>query len=140
VAPLHRDIDPAVICVVDDDDSVLRALCRLLAASGFAVEVFSSGERFLESASGQRAACLVLDVHLGSLTGFDVQRELAASGVRIPTIFITAHDDPPTRERARRSGAISYLRKPFDDNSLLDAINAAIGRTRGPTEGNRPLV
>jgi FixJ family two-component response regulator len=129
VALLHRDVGSAIICVVDDDDSVLRALRRLLAASGFAVEVFSSAEGFLASTYRQRAACLVLDVHLRESSGFDLQRELVAAGERIPVIFITAHDDAPTRERARQAGAVCYLRKPFDDDSLLDAINTAIGRT-----------
>jgi FixJ family two-component response regulator len=128
VALLDRDVGPAIICVVDDDDSVLRALRRLLAASGFAVEVFSSAEGFLASTYRQRAACLVLDVQLRGSSGFDLQRELVAAGERIPVIFITAHDDAPTRDRARQAGAVRYLRKPFDDDSLLDAINSAIGR------------
>jgi FixJ family two-component response regulator len=117
-----------MVCVVDDDHSILRALRRLLDATGFRVETFSSAEAFLKSAQRESADCLVLDVHLGGLSGLDLQERLAQSGVRTPIVIITAHDDPPTRERARRAGAIEYLRKPFDDESLVDAIHKAIGQ------------
>jgi two-component system response regulator FixJ len=115
-----------LVYVIDDDASLLRALRRLLGAGGFRVCTFSSAEEFLES---ERAtpACLVLDVHLGGLSGLDLQERLIAAGRRIPVVFITAHDDAPTRERARRVGAIDYLRKPFNDESLLAGINRAIG-------------
>ena len=111
--------------VIDDDASLLRALRRLIAAGGFRVCTFSSAEDFLESAKGA-PACLVLDVHLGGLSGLDLQEQLLASGRRIPVVFITAHDDAATRERARRAGAIDYLRKPFNDESLLAGIRRAL--------------
>lgn len=117
-----------MVCVVDDDDSILRALRRLL-ATGFRVETFSSAEAFLTSAQRASADCLVLDVHLRGLSGLDLQERLAQSGVRTPIVIITAHDDSPTRERARRAGAVEYLRKPFDDESLVDAIHKAIGHS-----------
>ncbi len=115
-----------LVYVIDDDASLLRALRRLLGAGGFRVCTFSSAEEFLKS---ERAtpACLVLDVHLGGLSGLDLQERLIAAGRRIPAVFITAHDDAVTRERARRIGAIDYLRKPFNDESLLAGINRAIG-------------
>jgi FixJ family two-component response regulator len=116
-----------MVCVVDDDDSLLRALRRLLDATGFRVETFPSAEAFLGSRHRAGADCLVLDVHLGGLSGLDLQEQLATSGVRTPVVIITAHDDAPTRERARRAGAIEYLRKPFDDDSLIAAIHRAIG-------------
>jgi FixJ family two-component response regulator len=116
-----------VVCVVDDDVSLLRALRRLLQTSGFVVMTFSSAEEFLGSADRDAVACLVLDVHLGGLNGFDLQERLIASGSRIPVLFITARDDAPTRERARRAGAVDYLRKPFDDEALLAAVRRAIG-------------
>ena len=72
--------------------------------------------------------CLVLDVHLGGLSGFELQERLSEAPVQIPIIFITAHDDPPTRERARRAGAVEYLRKPFDEHALIGAIDKALGR------------
>jgi FixJ family two-component response regulator len=116
-----------MVCVVDDDDSLLRALRRLLDATGFRVETFSSAEEFLGSDHRGRADCLVLDVHLRGLSGLDLQERLATSGVNTPIVIITAHDDRPTRERAARAGAVDYLRKPFDDESLIAAIHRAIG-------------
>ena len=118
-----------MVCVIDDDDSLLRALRRLLDATGFRVETFSSAEQFLASDHRGRADCLILDVHLGGLSGLDLQERLARSGVNTPVVIITAHDDPLTRERARRAGAIEYLRKPFDDESLIDAILRSMGHT-----------
>jgi FixJ family two-component response regulator len=117
-----------VICVVDDDESLLRALRRLLRSSGFRVETFPSAEDFLGSERRADAACLVLDVHLEGLSGLDLQERLVAAGARIPVVVISAHDDDPTRERARRAGAVDYLRKPFDGELLIGAINRAIHR------------
>jgi FixJ family two-component response regulator len=118
-----------VVCVIDDDESILRALRRLLGTTGFQVETFSSAEAFLESGRHGHVDCLVLDLHLGGLSGLELQERLAASGARTPVVVITAHDDLPTRERARRAGAIDYLPKPFDDDSLIAAIHRAIGDT-----------
>lgn len=115
-----------VVCVIDDDVSLLRALHRLLNAGGFAVSTFSSAEEFLQAPRHRDVACLVLDVHLGGLSGFDLHERLVACGKRIPVLFITARDDAPTRERARLAGAIDYLRKPFDEESLLAAVHKAI--------------
>jgi FixJ family two-component response regulator len=116
-----------MICVVDDDESILRALRRLLGATGFRVETFSSADEFLASEHRGRADCLILDVHLRGLSGLDLQERLARSGRHTPVVIITAHDDRPTRERARRAGAAAYLAKPFDDDSLIAAIQKAIG-------------
>jgi FixJ family two-component response regulator len=117
-----------VICVVDDDASLLRALRRLLRTGGFRVEVFSSAEGFLLSEQRLQADCLVLDIRLDGMGGFELQEVLAAAGSAVPVVFMTAHDDPSTRERARRAGAVDYLRKPFDEEVLIGAINHAIGR------------
>jgi FixJ family two-component response regulator len=117
-----------LICVVDDDHSVRRALRRLIQFAGFTAETFASAEDFLSSASLVRTACLVLDIHLnGGMSGFDLQAQLTADAVFIPIIFITAHCDVSTRERAEHSGAAAYLCKPFDEKLLLDAIRGAIG-------------
>ena len=115
-----------LVYVIDDDVSLLRALRRLLGAGGFRVCTFSSAEEFLESEKTP-PACLVLDVHLGGLSGLDLQERLVAAGRRIPVVFITAHDDAVTRERARRAGAVDYLRKPFNDESLIAGIKRALG-------------
>jgi len=115
-----------LVYVIDDDPSLLRALRRLLGAGGFRVCTFSSAEEFLESPRST-PACLVLDVHLGGLSGLDLHERLLASGRRIPVVFITAHDDAVARERARRTGAIDYLRKPFNDETLIAGIKRALG-------------
>ena len=114
-----------LVYVIDDDASLLRALRRLLAAGGFRVCTFPSAEAFLES-STTMPACLVLDVHLGGLSGLDLQEHLLASGRTIPVVFITAHDDAMTRERAHRAGAVDYLRKPFNDELLIAGIRRAL--------------
>jgi FixJ family two-component response regulator len=110
------------VCIVDDDPSLLRALRRLVSAAGFPAVAFTSAESFLcwEQRAGCR--CLVLDVHLGGLNGFELHERLVAEGARVPVIFMTANDDVATRERARAAGAAAYLPKPFDDQLLLDAI------------------
>jgi FixJ family two-component response regulator len=120
--------DTLTIGVVEDDPSFLRALGRLLGAAGFRVATFASAEAFLASESAGAMSCLVLDVHLGGMSGFDLQQRLAAAGAPIPTIFITAHDDPITRERAR--SGVAYLRKPFREDALIGAIQQALA-TRG---------
>jgi FixJ family two-component response regulator len=116
--------DTLTIGVVEDDPSFLRALRRLLSGAGFSVATFASAEEFLASESAEGTACLVLDVHLGGMNGFDLQQQLAAAGRLIPTIFITAHDDSVTRERAR--SGVAYLRKPFREEALVAAIRKAL--------------
>jgi FixJ family two-component response regulator len=116
-----------LVSIVDDDLSVRRALRRLVASAGFSVETFASGREFLDSESLGRSDCIVLDIHLGGLSGLDVQERLKTMGVQAPVIFITAHDDEATHGRVRRSGAVAYLRKPFEDHALLDAIERALG-------------
>jgi FixJ family two-component response regulator len=118
--------DTLTIGVVEDDPSFLRALGRLLGAAGFRVATFASAEAFLASESVGGMSCLVLDVNLGGMSGFDLQRRLVAAGSPIPTIFITAEDDPLTRERAR--SGVAYLRKPFREEALIGAIQQALER------------
>jgi FixJ family two-component response regulator len=117
-----------LISIVDDDASVLRALRRLISTAGFRVETFASAREFLDSGQRDRTACLVLDIHLGGMSGFELQERLAATGSPIRIVLITAHDDAATRERARRSGVAAYLRKPFDEQLLIGAIQRATGR------------
>src|SRR4030095_9159601 len=108
------DMAAEMIGVVDDDASILRAVQRLLGSVGFTVKTFGSGEELLASEGPARMRCRGLAVPLGGLSGFELQERLSEAPVHIPIIFITAHDDPPTRDRARRAGGVEYLREPFD--------------------------
>jgi FixJ family two-component response regulator len=116
-----------MITVVDDDTSVRRALQRLLRSAGLTVKTFATAQEFLDSGDVEQTACLVLDIHLPGMTGFDLQKHLADSGVIIPIVFITAHDNYLSQERARMTSA-AYLRKPFDEQVLIAAIGRATGR------------
>jgi len=122
-----RQTAPA-IAVIDDDASVRRALQRLLQSVGFTVETFATASEFLDADYWAQTACLVLDIHLPGMSGFELAEYLAVSGVPIPLVFITALDDVSTREQVNRAGAAGYLRKPFDQNTLIEAITRAIGQ------------
>ena len=116
-----------VVAIVDDEDAVRRALERLLRSAGIDPQVFSSGETFLASLARRPPDCVVLDLHMPGVTGFDVQTRMNASGYRVPVIVITGHDTAESRERVRALGAAAYLRKPVGARVLLDAIGRATG-------------
>ena len=117
---------PPLISIVDDDLSVRRALRRLVQSASYAVQTFASAREFLDASPAAPPACLVLDLCLGGMSGFELQERLAMEGAGIPVILITAHDDVATSERVRRSGVAAYLRKPFDGQVLLDASESAV--------------
>src|SRR6058998_2040233 len=119
--------DP-IVFVVDDDPSVRRSTERLLRSAGLKVQTFSSAREFLVSHRSEGPACLVLDVRMPGLSGMDLQRELAQSGIYIPIIFITAHGDIPMSVRAMKAGAVEFLTKPFRSRALVDAVRAALER------------
>jgi FixJ family two-component response regulator len=116
-----------LLAVVDDDEDVRVALVRLVSSAGFAVEAFVSGAAFLRSVADHEPDCVVLDLHMPGMSGFDVQGALAVAHAGVPVVVITGHDTPESCERALRLGAKAYLRKPVDDEALLSAIGAAIG-------------
>jgi FixJ family two-component response regulator len=123
--------EPFVV-VVDDDESVSRAIRRLLRSIGVRADTFSSGNEFLEALSSlpsYHPDCVILDVQMPGLNGLEVQQRLAGSG--IPVVFITAHDDIAVRERALANGAIGYLRKPFDDQLFVRTVRSALD---GPSQ------
>jgi FixJ family two-component response regulator len=113
------------VYVVEDDESIRRAIERLLRSVGYHALTFESAEEFLDSISGTGEGCLVLDIRLPGMTGLDLQEKLASGGAKYPVIFMTAHDNPQWQERATKAGALAYLKKPFGDQSLLDAIQFA---------------
>jgi FixJ family two-component response regulator len=118
---------PPVISIVDDNPSVRRALRRVVQSGGYTVETFASASEFLDSSPLGRTACLVLDIHLGRTTGFDLEEQLVADRAAIPIIFITALNTAATRDRVSRSGAAGYLPKPFEGQALLDTIRSVAG-------------
>jgi FixJ family two-component response regulator len=121
----------SLLAVVDDDADVRVALTRLVSSAGFAVETFASGAEFLRSIADHRPDCLVLDLHMPDMSGFDVQSALALAHAAVPVVIITGHDTPESRARALHLGAKAYLCKPVNDAALLAAIDNAIGSARG---------
>ena len=122
------------VYVIDDDESVRRAFARLLRSANLGAETFSSAEEFLDSPKQKENACILIDIRMPGASGFDLQQKLAASDIRIPVIVISASDDAQIRERARELGAVSFFRKPVDDQALLDAISWTISGTKKNNE------
>jgi FixJ family two-component response regulator len=114
------------IYVVDDDASVRRALSRLLRSAGFQVETFMSAQEFLDSGQAKGPGLLVLDVRMPGLSGLALQKVLAASGCRLPIVFITAFDNDRERAQGLAAGAVAFLRKPFQEHPLMEAIKAGL--------------
>jgi FixJ family two-component response regulator len=114
------------VAIVDDDAELLKGLERLLNAHGVGTKAFSSAEAFLSANSRAAVDCVLLDVHLGGMSGIAARRVLAASGSRLPVIFMTAFDDEATRQQAQAAGCVAYLRKPFTGRVLIEAIAQAV--------------
>jgi len=115
-----------LISIVDDDDSLRNSLDNLIRSVGFHAQGFPSAEALLSSNQLHDTACLILDVRLPGMNGLELQRRIAAANWRIPIIFITSHADGDARARALEAGAVDYLFKPFREEQLLDAIDAAL--------------
>ena len=124
-----KDAD-AIVFVVDDDPSIREAIESLLKLAGLRVETFGTAQEFLRNERPDLPGCVVLDVELPGLSGLDLQRELAAHGIKLPIIFITGYGDIPMSVRAMKAGATEFLTKPFRDQDLLDAIQQALERDR----------
>ena len=118
------------VFVVDDDLSVRRGLDRLLRSAGYRVETFGSALEFLDHGGVDDGGCLVLDIRMPGLSGFDLHQALIARGSPLPIIFITGHGDIPMAVRAIKAGAADFLTKPFDDTALLAAVHQALSRPR----------
>jgi RNA polymerase sigma factor (sigma-70 family) len=124
-------MDPgAVVLVVDDDESVRRALTRLLTAEGYEVHTYASAHELLMQGTPTGSGCALLDVRLPGLGGLELQSTLRAIGWDLPIVFMTGHGDVPTSVRAMKGGAVDFLSKPFGDGELLDAIGRALTRER----------
>ena len=116
------------IYVVDDDVSVREAVRSLIRSAGLRVRTFASAQEMLASLRKELPSCLVLDIQLPDINGFELQQELATKDIQIPIIFLTGHGDIPMSVRAIKAGALEFLTKPFDDEYLLEAIRGAIAR------------
>jgi FixJ family two-component response regulator len=118
----------ATVFIVDDDADVRLSIQRLLKTVGVRAELFATAQDFLRRNIPDGPSCLVLDVRLPEVGGLEVQHKLAAAGINIPIIFVTAHGDIPMSVKAMKSGAVEFLTKPFRDQDLLDAIQQALKR------------
>lgn len=115
------------IAVLDDEPQMRKALQRLLSTHGFQVEDYASAFDFVEKQTSHPADCLILDLHMPEINGFDVLADLGSKGQHLPVVVITGQDDPGTEERVRQLGASAFLRKPVDELALLEAIRTATG-------------
>ena len=126
-----------IVFVIDDDESVRRALSNLFQSVGLQVETFGSAPEMLQKKLPNGGSCLGLDIRLPGLSGLDFQSELAKSNIHIPIIFMTGHGDIPMTVRAMKGGAVDFLTKPFRDQDMLDAVVAAIDRDRRRREADK---
>lgn len=115
-----------LVVIVDDNESVRSALQGLMKSSDLPARTFASAEDFLESGEQLRAGCLITDLRMPGMSGLELQSKLKAANCGIPTIFITAHGDEQARLQALRAGAVAFVSKPFDDETLLASVRAAL--------------
>ena len=116
----------SLISIVDDDDALRNSLDDLIRSIGFRTQGFPSAEAFLSSNQARDTACLILDVRMPGMNGIDLQRQIVAANWRIPIILITSHADDHARARALKAGAVAFLYKPFREEELLNALDAAL--------------
>ena len=115
-----------MVVVIEDDESYRAAVQRLLKSAGLAVQSFGSAEAFLNSGQQHETGCLISDIRMPGMSGLELQSKLNSDHCPIPTIFITAHGDEKMRLQAMRGGAVKFLAKPFDGETLLEAVRVAM--------------
>ena len=120
------EINNRLVAIIDDDESMRDAVQNLLNSVGIRSRSFASAEDFLRSGLQNEIACLISDIRMPGMTGLELQARLVAEGSRVPIIFITAHGNAKNRTQALNAGAIEFLGKPFDDESLLMSVRAAL--------------
>lgn len=123
---MAREQKERLVAVIDDDQSYRDAVQRLLKSAGLPVQSFDSAEAFLNSGQQRQTGCLIADIRMPGMTGLELQSKLNAEHCLIPTIFITAHGDEKMRLQAMRGGAVKFLAKPFDCETLLEAVRSAL--------------
>ncbi len=123
-----------IISIIDDDDSVRAATKNLVRSIGFRAYTFTSAENFLQSSYVNDTSCLISDIQMPNMSGVELQSRLAAKGHLIPIIFITAFPDEGVRARAMKAGAVCFLHKPCDGETLIKQLDAALKQHRGQSE------
>jgi FixJ family two-component response regulator len=126
----QQTVEKAVVHIVDDDDSLRRAVDSLCRSVGFQTRSYGSAQEFIDAKRDDTAGCLVLDVRLPGMSGLEFQSQLDQLGIHLPVILVTGHGDIPMSVRAMKAGAVDFLPKPFRDQDLLDSVSAAIDRDR----------
>jgi FixJ family two-component response regulator len=124
----------ALVCIVDDDESVREALEGLMESVGFRVQAFQSAMDFLASTDLGETACVIVDIHMPRISGIELHRRLTELGHDIPTILVTAYPNEAVRDRALADGVVCYLTKPFDDNSLIGCVRSALQNGKPGTD------
>jgi FixJ family two-component response regulator len=119
-----------VITVIDDDESIRSSLQDLVQSLGFVVATFESAEDFLRSGCLATTACVVTDVRMPGMSGIELQARLIADGDKTPIVFVTSYPEEAIRARALKAGALGFLRKPFNDDSLIECLSRALGDRR----------
>lgn len=125
---------PTSIAVIDDDLPVRKALLRLLNARRFNAAIYQSAQEFIDSLTEAVPACLIVDVQMPEMTGLELQHHLASAGVKIPTVVITAYDEPSIRDQCLAAGATAFLVKPLDEQRLISVVTETLA---GATVGQR---
>jgi len=128
------------VFIVEDDPSMRNALKNLLRSVGLDCQLYTSAQEFLDAEKPEVPSCLILDVRLPGMSGLDLQKELGKEDIQIPVIFITAHGDIPMSVRAMKAGAVEFLRKPFRDQDLLDAIQMSLMQDRKRRERDSEIA
>lgn len=122
--------DCGIVHIIDDDASLRGALQALFRSVGLASQAHGSPAEFLSAKVGDEPGCLVLDIRMPGLNGLDFQAQLAEHGIRLPVVLMTGHGDVPMSVRGMKAGAVDFLTKPFRDQDMLDAVEAALTRDR----------
>ncbi len=125
----------STVFVVDDDVALCQSLSWLLGSVGLVVETFNSAQAFLESYDPLRRGCLLLDIRMKGMSGFELQEKLISLGNRLPTVMITGHGDIPMAVRAMKAGAVDFITKPFNDQLLLDLVQRVLLEEAARKEG-----
>jgi FixJ family two-component response regulator len=128
-----------IVAVIDDDLSVRESIQGLLETAALRVELFASPREYVQAKRKDNPSCIILDVRLPGSSGLDFQREMAASGIRAPIIFITGYADVHMSVQAMKAGAVEFLTKPYRDQALLDAVLSAIEKDRQRRTDERAL-